>query len=135
MEKQLRQWMQIRFSIRDLEKRIAQLKEARDQLEHQLIEFVTADNNERRIIGPYQTWIGYRRLYDYNIPLIRKLLEPRRLFDDVATIRIKHERFTTILATPGQFSEAEFEDLLSAMVIREAREVLHVKRTDARPVS
>lgn len=135
MEKELRHWMNIRFSIRDLEKRIEQLKEVRDQLEKKLIQFVTADNNERRIIGPFQTWISYRRYYDYNIPLIRKLLEPRRLFDEVASVRIKHERFTTILATPGQFSDAEFEDLMSAMVITEAKELLHVRRTDTRSIS
>lgn len=135
MEKELRQWMNIRFSIRDLETRIEQLKIARDELEQRLVAFVTADNAERRTIGRYQTWVSYRRYYDYNLPLIRKLLDPRRLFDEVSVTKIKHDRFTTILATPGQFTDAEFEDLLGAMTIKEAREVLHVRRTDARPLS
>lgn len=135
MEQELRKWMNIRFSIRDLEKRIEDLKIARDELEKRLVAFVTADNGERRTVGRYIASVGYRRYYDYNIPLIRKLLEPRRLFDEVATIRIKHDRYTTILATPGQFTDAEFEDLMAAMVIREAKEVLHVRRTDARAVS
>ncbi len=135
MEQELRKWMNLRFSIRDLEKRIEELKIVRDELEKRLVAFVTADNGERRTVGRYIASVGYRRYYDYNIPLIRKLLEPRRLFDEVATIKIKHDRYTTILATPGQFTDAEFEDLMAAMVIREAKEVLHVRRTDARAVS
>lgn len=135
MEQELRKWMNIRFSIRDLEKRIEELKIVRDELEKRLVAFVTADNGERRTVGRYVASVGYRRCYDYNIPLIRKLLEPRRLFDEVATIKIKHDRYTTILATPGQFTDAEFEDLMAAIVIREAKEVLHVRRTDARAVS
>jgi hypothetical protein len=135
MEERLLKWMRLRFKIRDAEKQIEEMKARRDEMERELIAYVTADNCERRTVGKYITSVSYRRLYDYNIPLIRKLLEPRRLFDEVATVRIKHERFTTILATPGQFSDAEFEDLLGAMVVREAKEVLHVRRADARAVS
>ncbi len=51
MEQELRHWMNIRFSIRDLEKRIEELKIARDELEKKLVAFVTADNGERRTVG------------------------------------------------------------------------------------
>lgn len=135
MEERLLKWMRLSFAIRDAAKQLEEMKAQRDEMERELIAYVTADNGERRAIGKYITSVSYRRFYEYNIPLIRKLLEPRRLFDEVATVRIKHERFTTILATPGQFSDAEFEDLLGAMAVREAKEVLHVRRADARTVS
>lgn len=135
MEERLLNWMRLRFKIRDTEAMLKEMKAQRDQMERELIGYVTADNNERRQIGKYITWVSYRRYYDYNIPLIRKLLDPRRLFDEIATTRINHDRYTTILATPGQFSDAEFEDLVGAMAIRDVKEVLHVRRADAGAVS
>ncbi len=135
MEERIQKWLRLRFAIRDAETELKRMKETRDAMERELVGYVTADNQERRQVGKYVAWVSYRRLYDYNVPLIRKLLEPRRLFEEVATIRIRHEKLTTILATPGQFSDAEFEDLLGAMAVREAKEVLYVRRTDAGTVS
>lgn len=135
MEHKLAEYCKLFGRLKRLTEEINQLKATRTELEKEIIAGISGQNEEHHTFGKYEARIGYRRIYDFDIPTIRKILEPRRLFDEVSTLRIKQEDLTCVIATPGLLTDAEFEDMLNAMRIIEVREKLYVTKRSLGEIS
>ncbi len=128
MEQALMAWLKLGQTIRDRTKELERLKAEKAELERQIIRGIVERNGEHLAAGDYRARVSYVRSYRYDLPVIRKTLEPRRLFDTVATTRINNDEFTTVISTPGLLTEAEFEDMLNAVTICGVRQILTVTK-------
>jgi hypothetical protein len=128
MEDSIRKFLQLGQAIRQLEEQVEALKNERAQIEQQVVSYISDLGEERVVVGLYEIYIKYRRQYEYDVIDIRNILEPRRLFDRVASVRVSNDRFTQLLGTPNLFSDAEFETLADSVHIISVKQVLGVKR-------
>ncbi len=128
MEESLRKFLQLGRTIHQLEEQVKALKAERSQLEQGVVDYMSSLGEEHIVIGRYEAYIRYFRQYEYDILDIRNILEPRRLFDRIATIKISNDRFTQLLGTPSLFSDAEFATLVDSAHIITAKQLLGVRR-------
>lgn len=129
IEDAVRKFLKLGRAIHQLEEQVEALRVERFQIEQNVVNYLSGLGEERLVVGQYEVYLKYLRQYEYDIIDIRNILEPRRLFDRVANVKISNERFTQLLGTPNIFSDAEFATLVDSAHIITAKQVLGVKRS------
>jgi hypothetical protein len=128
MEDAVRRFLQLGQAIHQLEEQVEALKAERAQIQGQVVKYIADLDEERVVVGRYEVYIKYIRQFGYDLVDIRNILEPRKLFDRVATIKISNERYTQLLNSPNLFSDAEFCTLVDSAHIVSVRQNLGVKK-------